>query len=254
MAITSQILDLFRDRVTQTQIPEPGLQYAEQAVLPDADPDDLQTDLLQPPIADFLGLALMIDYVDSKGEESRRRITINAVEDNGGNLLVHAYCYERKAKRTFRADRIVSATDLASGVIVDDPQAIIRAISGLGEAPRDSREKATVQAMKNARPGLAVLLFLSRCDGEQHTSEDGVMLEYLDLHCPEPGLDEYMALEGIRKYRPNEVAFERALSHLSDSEEGLSRVLRYVRKLIDADGVITEEEAAFAVRLSEISI
>jgi DNA polymerase-3 subunit epsilon len=51
--------------------------------------------------------ALVITYVDAKGEETTRMITPRQVQAVNGVVYLVAYCHLRQAERSFRLDRIV---------------------------------------------------------------------------------------------------------------------------------------------------
>lgn len=68
---------------------------------------------------------IAIEYKNSKGELSNRRIRVNSIECNDkNNKLVpqklDAYCLERKMPRNFIIKRIMQAYNADSGEIIDD--------------------------------------------------------------------------------------------------------------------------------------
>jgi hypothetical protein len=197
---------------------------------------------------DDLGEYLVIRYVNVKGEESTRRITVHRFSRRDGLTYIHAYCHERRAARQFRSDRIESVIDVETGEVLDENQEIADRLATM--ARPKTIEHATDQAVADCRSGLIILMFLARCDG-LHPSEIDVILQYLDHSCAAPGIDETRACEAISRMWPDEVAYARAVRRLSQfNPDELHRTARFARHLIDADGALSAEEHRFAQQLS----
>jgi hypothetical protein len=63
---------------------------------------------------------LVISYCDAKGDFTRRRITLKRIAPRGHDLLVLAYCHERRAPRHFLASRILECVDAETGEVFTD--------------------------------------------------------------------------------------------------------------------------------------
>jgi predicted DNA-binding transcriptional regulator YafY len=50
---------------------------------------------------------VIIDYVDASGNRTTRKILLKEVATQHDYIYLVAYCYTRRAERTFRLDRIV---------------------------------------------------------------------------------------------------------------------------------------------------
>lgn len=226
-----------------------------QAELPAVDPEeevvdvDYDDDASDERVDHIIGESLVIRYLNGAGEYSRRRIALHCAYERDGIHYLRAFCYERAAPRLFRSDRIIEIVDAQSGEIIDGLGAILEAVADRAN-PLDSRE-ATERAFMLHRQGIVVLLFLARCDGV-HPSEEEVLLQYLDDGCGTKGVDEDSALSRLRRMHPDPLSYEKAVRYLNRFRpEELSRVARFARRLVDADGAISEEEALFAAALDQ---
>lgn len=59
-------------------------------------------------------------YRDAKGDVSVRTIDLKRVDRFENKIEFYAYCHQRKALRTFRADRVMRLEDLNSGMVFDE--------------------------------------------------------------------------------------------------------------------------------------
>lgn len=166
---------------------------------------------------------------------------------------MRAFCHERRAPRLFKAGSVRAAVDLSTGEVLEEPSALKEFFERLAAFDEIELDDPTGAVFKRLRPGILILLFLARCDGVEHPSELEVILDYLDQDCAPPGLHIPKAKEELAKINPDEDSFHRALSRLaSEDPEELVRVARFVKRLIEADGAITETEAAFAIELASV--
>ena len=110
---------------------------------------------------DTSGWSVFIDYTDSQGFESSRRITLIRCEARiGGMPAVAAYCHEAGEYRLFRRDRISSMALCGTGEVVDrDAHLALLRETGL---PFVNRGMLTLST---------ILLFVARCDGHHHPAE-----------------------------------------------------------------------------------
>ena len=82
-----------------------GWESGESSYIPQA---QMEAVVLPPEIQDALAenKEVIITYIDSKGDETTRRITPRSVRAVSGVVYLTAYCHLRNAERSFRLDRI----------------------------------------------------------------------------------------------------------------------------------------------------
>ncbi|KJS37604.1 MAG: hypothetical protein VR70_12130 [Rhodospirillaceae bacterium BRH_c57] len=71
-----------------------------------------------PPGTSLIGMAFGIEYRGTKGASSRRWVTVRKIDAEKGKLS--AYCWQRRALRTFNLDRIQDVVDGAGEVMPGD--------------------------------------------------------------------------------------------------------------------------------------
>lgn len=191
-----------------------------------------------PTLAWFMGETIGIRYVDAKGDESERRIAVRALDEIDGDIYIQAYCYERRACRHFWASRIEFAVDLESGEIFDDALAFFR-------HPR-AGDLEGEKALAHARRGVNILAFLAWCDGSYHPDEHEWLMEYIRDRCDYQSFDESLVNGSLKRMRPQQDVFAKAARQLPKrGETEIRKVLRYARRVIDADGILAPEEFDF---------
>lgn len=187
--------------------------------------------------APLCGAAWGLVYVDARGQESRRRVTVLKVLGEPGNVpTLLSRCHERQALRKFRADRIQALLDLHTGEVMDQ--------DGL-QAAVWAQELAD-----DAAAGLALLAFAAHADGRLHAMEREVMFEYL-LAATEDL--EPRAAEWVARYAwPDPDVLGAALRYLEGwDDDETRRLLRYLRRLVDADGVLHAGEVSMVNEIME---
>lgn len=186
-------------------------------------------------VLDVVGLALGIVYVGSSGEETRRRITVRSLVSRGNVLLLNAFCHEREAVRQFRADRIEELVVLSTGEVIEDVTAFFDSLSG-----RDP----TAEALSGCRHALQVLTFLARCDGHLHPDEQEEIVDYVLSSAPDPTqVDEGRVRRHVAALYPDPLTYSRALRAIRFGGGGeIRRLSRYIRRVLDADGLLHEAE------------
>ncbi|WP_353474805.1 hypothetical protein PVT71_14645 [Salipiger sp. H15] len=250
-------------RVTQRpSIPEP------QAAAPD-DPEmeaiDESGELALEPIYG------MIDYCDSRGQETRRRITLQKLKTGRNGHLLQAICHERKALRSFRCDRIEC-------FITDDGEVIETAeffrehlFIELGElaAPnRNAVRKPEVMAPRAIRDELNAALFVlvaaAKTDGEFHPEEiDAICIYIEDELNSEPMFSRFRdaitieLLDGltdmVRRIRPQRRTLAEHIATISRFDEvRLARFRKALEKVVMADGKFVAPELSFVFDFEEL--
>ncbi|WP_158511110.1 WYL domain-containing protein [Azospirillum thiophilum] len=234
---------------------------------------------------DAAGSTFAIDYQDSKGTLSRRRITMRELYTNGERTYVQAFCHERRAARSFRFDRIVEVIDLDGEC--HDPRRFFTEALGLEfptvatvssptktpaspvrfeqPAPRNrvagpdvrTTDKPGMAQRRAARDGLRVLVALARADGELHPEEVEVILDYIAEQSDLCGVemteaDRAALLPYLRRQQPGWDVLGDCLSALNTAPRIRQRLLiRYAMQLMDADGVQDPAEFELVMRIQQ---
>jgi hypothetical protein len=212
-------------------------------VLPDEDDVD-------PARGDALGFAegqtFMIEYVDSMGEPSRRRITVFeiATADNGIPLLV-ARCHERRAIRSFRIDRIQCCIDY-DGEVHENVPAYLTEVFGMSVAAAARRpsdpDKRWEQIFSVLRNDAVILAAVARSDRRLKPSELDVATRYLVRLVENSTMiflteDEVKSVaRHIERLRPRIEAIDRALPRLTlRGADAVMKLLLAAVDVMDAD-------------------
>jgi hypothetical protein len=208
------------------------------------------------------GQSFSIEYVDSRGQQSCRPITVySVVVGQGGIPCLYAKCHLRKEMRSFRIDRIREVFDL-DGMVHDDVPAFLHETLGI-EPSVPSRASANEltenwsQMRSACRPFAHLLAGLSRADGVMVQEEIEVAADYCIRLCERrkfaPCLNTDHAFRRyIKNLRPDHEAIMSACDVLLNSGvEEIVLFLRAGKAVIHADGKLYPEETAM---LNEISV
>ncbi len=179
----------------------------------------------------------LIDYRDSKGNQTRRRITLRKVARGPHAPILTAICHERRAVRAFRCDRI-------EGFIEDDGEVIdcnrfFRDMMMIDLNYLSHREKAAPtiptalsvarQIRNDFRAPLSILVALAR-------SDESFISEELDVIC---GFAETMAPTLHSSAHPGEVSamteLRPLIRRMRPSRESLDGYLHKVRSVTSND-------------------
>jgi hypothetical protein len=229
-------------------MPEPALPAGRKS---DVSLSDFEAETGGECIADSISSALFISYKDAKGDISHRRISVRTVNrTDDGDILIKAYCYERRSARSFRADRIIEAVDLTTGEVLDAP-AVLECL-GIEERELVSGKSraATNQALRKCRHALNILTYLARCDGHFHHEEENIIIHYLVNECFNCVFDDEFLLRRIRNHYPDTDTFFDSLDYLEENApDSLKKIGKFSAQLVQADGVISIKENEFMTEL-----
>jgi predicted DNA-binding transcriptional regulator YafY len=194
------------------------------------------------------GQSFMIEYVDSAGRPSSRRITVYGIDlGRGGIPLLTARCHERKATRQFRVDRIRCCIDF-SGEVHDDVAGFLE--ENFGMALHVARRQPSSESKDRWRDVLALirddavlLAAMSQSDGSIHNAEVAAASAYL-MKVAESATGTMLSdQEGeaiashFRRLRPTGDAINRALEGISrQPAEKVRKLLLAAVSVLDADG------------------
>lgn len=182
---------------------------------------------LDPARESILGATFAIEYRDSKGAASRRRIT--ALRFSEGTLV--ARCHERRALRTFRLDRITCVVD-RNGVIYDTGD-----FFDMIQFPIPDFQGDLVYM-----PGLQMLSAVAFADGWMTADETERMAQYCVHLCDDHNIhvgkrQERQLLDNIAALYPSKVAVNASMNRLKDMTARDRRLIyRYAVEVMDADG------------------
>lgn len=200
------------------------------------------------------GLCFDIEYKDSKGKITQRSIECYGFKDNANSEVMNAHCYVRERMRTFRVDRIISANNSYTGEVYEDLAGWLDQLhvyfdgKGATKSRKLTKEQIGQQKLMNrCKDGLRVLFYFARCDGEYHAQEYFVIEEYVDDMSFLPTdkapitFDTEQVVEWGEGLRVTYTDALRALNRLDERGE-LGDILKVVKKVIDADGVLHPDE------------
>ena len=242
---TSQYAEVLSGYVDARPVPP----LAGGAKLPASDFDEPSGDTL----GEAEGQSFAIEYVDSRGQSSRRRITVWAINaGKDGIPCLVAKCHERNATRTFRIDRIKCCIDF-TGEVFDDVPAFLSDTFGMSEVRAASREEPETARWRNilniVRADAVLLAAMSRSDGSVRPVETDAAVDHLSYiieHEGEflSGKDVGRIWHHVHSLRPGLQAIDRALGDLSSrSPDRIKRLIMAAVAVMDADGQRHQAEA-----------
>lgn len=208
-------------------------------------PDEPHPDGAAGPIA---GLVCIIVY---QGED--RLITCRSYKVNNQHAYVGAICHAARGFRLFRSDRIDAVYDAETGHSLGGADFFSQFhAEAMPAASRPSwglergRARLLIQ-------GLQILAFMARCDGVWRPIEDVAVIEFVDALWSlkkwpnDPPLTEILAY--ARRLSPVRDDFCSAIKTYGHSDGSTAAIKRAVCRLIEADGVVTQEEFDWSIEL-----
>lgn len=219
----------------------------------------------------------MIEYKDSNGDTTQRRVTMRCVEERGVHQYLYAHCHERNALRMFRLDRI-SYLISPDGEVENAAAWFETTLAGceateFTPSPRSHTTKptkveiSTYTALKrHIAPGIILLTAAARSDGILHPREIDRILRFaedcaFDLRDSGklPGeiqSDDFDKLERtVRRLRPLKTDVEEAFTIISQwPKERAKHLFDALTATARADGIVDEIEAEFIDALRDHAI
>lgn len=196
--------------------------------------------------ADIAGIVVMIEYVDAAGQESRRRIRIDGIVRHPAKpMLISAFCFERMAKRSFRADRIKCYID-ADGE-VHEPSAYLHEILNV-PADENAPQAPGVSHRQQCEAGWRILVDMAWADGSLDPREVEVIVDFIVTEALLKRIDaddaDWTALRRfIGRQRPPEIDPDRWIERIDREDQPVQRRLIAAAKAVAAaDGVIDPAE------------
>lgn len=198
-------------------------------------------------------VAFHLIYRDVKGDYSGRVVTLRNLRHEMDEIRLTAFCHWRSAIRHFMASRVVEATDLATGEIYDDGMEYFLRHPLLEGLSTDRLANMSLEtlALQECRDEIIILSFVAAADGDFDIGESDEIVRHVMNRVPEEGLRESEVRRRTRYFVPDERAFEQALSRMCAGGGDARALMRSMRRVIDADGEIDPEEAAFATEVQQ---
>lgn len=200
------------------------------------------------PVAESLGYAegqsFMIEYEDSRGRRSSRRITVYHLEvGRGGVPSLFAKCHERQAMRQFRVDRIRTCIDY-SGEVHEDVAAFLLENFGMTQsyAKRSESGERWRGILARSRHPATLLCAMSHADGHVAEVETQTIVAFLARECEREDIyletaEEQALARYVHRLRPTEDSIDRALNHVAEQDpRSVQRLLLAIVDVMDADG------------------
>lgn len=236
----SELIDALAGRVPP--VPEP--QVAAPVALPEED-DPVEREARSLGYAE--GQSFIIEYLDSAGRASTRRITVfEIVEGKAGMPCLMARCHERNAVRQFRVDRIRSCADF-NGEVHEDVSAFL--YDNLGMSPAIASEaRARLESdnwnvvLPAIRSDSVLLAAIAKSDGLLRTVEIDAATQYLAWSVERSGImlsdaDIERIANHVRRLRPTRDAISRSLDALATRDrKQVIDLLRACVSVMNADG------------------
>jgi hypothetical protein len=213
----------------------------------------------------------MIEYCDTDGVFSRRRVTMRNIIDRGDRRYLQAFCHERNAMRTFRLDRITCL--ISEDGEVEDAEAFFDDVLATAEVetltvptplvhgPKAATVTTYTQIRRHLTPAIALLTATARSDDVLHPEEMNRILTYIEKEGEvawKAGMvatcltvDDLDKLERtIRRIRPTREDIGEALMGLrSWPTDAMKRLAHALASTALADGTVDDIEAEVIAEL-----
>lgn len=249
--------------------------------IPDEEEEIINDPLSPEALGEAEGQTFMIEYRDTSGHVTRRRISVwDIQESTNGRPCLIARCHERKAQRTFRVDRIQCCIDLDGEVFEDVPRFLHETFGmalhvARGDHPTsptrtaipaapiqqkspDKSEKQHFAAYRSKiRHQCALFSAMTLVDGDRNPAQFDISAKYCadflkQAGTPLPSDHDRDLLKYLRGQRPSERQIARAIEEIrSFDPKDLIAVLQTCADLMDADGTRAPEEVDL---LNELSV
>jgi hypothetical protein len=194
------------------------------------------------PGVDAPPLTYHLTYVDALGHLSQRVITLRRLDPDRNGLKLVCWCHAANAVRCFSLRGIVEVFDIVTGEVHDDAAAFFGAHPLLID-PTDPVD----YALRVCKHEVNVLVAVGAADGRFDPDEQDRVLIHVFDRMPELSMSEDLMRDRLCRMTADRAAFEAAMLQLGKFKRGDGvALMRSLRKLVEADGKITREEANFA--------
>jgi len=243
--ISTELFIKARAEMGRRQAVRRALRYGREIRGPESDAYEMMLEVDAPPSPP---MAIHMVYQDSKAQLSHRTITLRRLTSEIDEVRVWAYCHMRNAMRSFLGSRAVEVTDLATGEVHEDGLGFFRSHPVVKHMTADDLAVMSpgLLAIQECRDEIILLSFLAASDGDFDEAETDAIVLHVMNAVPDPDVLEADVRARVRAFTPDEIAFDRALGRMCAGAGNAARLVRSMRKVIDADGEIDAEEVAFA--------
>jgi hypothetical protein len=254
-----------KDTLRRAKDPEPDKNLLDHPISSETDaPELLVTQDIKKTLIDVLDVGMIISYEDSKGQQTQRRIRVTRFSENReGELVIHAYCYERRAARCFLSCNVLEIADPITGELIDDPYDFLWELQSAAidhpELMRKNKPSKKPKngirnyqaAYKHCYSGIKALVYLARCDNQYHEKEHAVITQYCLARIKAADkpikFDEVIFANYARTQFPDYSAMEFAMANIERSDRNTRIFWQHAQMLIEADGkIVTEETLAWS--------
>lgn len=210
----------------------------------------------------------MIEYEDSHGDITQRRVTMRCVEERGGQRYLYAHCHERNALRMFRLDRI-SCLISPDGEVEEagawfdatlggcEIAEFTPTARGQGTKPLKADLSTYTTLKRHIAPGMILLTAAARSDNILHPREIDRILRFAEdcaFDLRDTGKlpygiqgDDFDKLERtVRRLRPLTSDVEEAFVEISNwPRDRTKHLFNALKATALADGIVDEIEVGF---------
>lgn len=183
---------------------------------------------------------LQIKYEDAQGDLTERVIHLRFVAPHDDTLMLRAHCDMRDDVRSFRADRVIEATDLDTGEVIDDFESWLREKSGMA-ADFEGEDEEMPVIWRVAR----VLRCVGSADGQFRKDERRIASENLSGISGAGSISledaDLLLSQGGRPTRDDLVE---SLDVLVDFPDVLIRLLPVAEQMVATQKVVHPDEAS----------
>lgn len=184
-------------------------------------------------------------YRDSEGVASERIVTLSRIELAEDDVRLWCYCHLRRGPRLFVAHHIDQVFDVTTGEVHEDPVTFFETHPLLTSPPDPE-----AMAIKICKHEINLLTVLGAADGLFDADEQDHLVIHIWDRCPELTLDEDRLRRRLALFAPTELTFRNSLEQIARFKRGdPTRLIRTMRKIIDADGRVHPNEMAFAAEV-----
>lgn len=187
------------------------------------------------------GVTIGLIYVDAKGDNSTRLVSLKQLWRGDTGSYVTGYCYLRSAMRQFRIDRIQSVVEPETGEILCSGDEYFDQLSSASQNP------LRLRVWDEVKDGLRILSAFATVDDRLYKNEVLTILHYAKARAAKHGYEfdsvELKTIERIIKsLRPTADCAKEALFRIRKSKDHAIDILNSIKATCLADGKLNNEE------------
>ena len=199
----------------------------------------------RPPDASYTmcGAGAFLSYRAGTHGEEFRKLSVSRIERRNGQVYLFAYCHVAGGPRLFRADQIIHISDPSTGEIFNEIEDWLRSV-----------EREEFSLLKAFYHDLVLMAYLARADGKVCENE----IDRLEIYLDHLSIDNDLHMPGresiernIRRLAPEWIAASRACNSIRIQPGRAGKFWRALGALVDADGVLHENEHALLLEVKD---